>query len=61
MDWQNRIACASKLCATKYGIPGLKYAMDLKGYYGGPTRLPLTVITPDAKRDLEQAFEGIKS
>ena len=51
MDWQNRIACASKLCATTYGIPGLKYAMDLKGYYGGPTRLPLTVITPDAKRE----------
>jgi 4-hydroxy-2-oxoglutarate aldolase len=39
----------------------LKYAMDLKGYYGGPTRLPLTVVTPDAKREIEQGFEGIKS
>jgi len=60
-DWQQRIACASRLIATQYGIPGLKYAMDLKGYYGGPTRLPLTVVTPDAKREIEQAFEEIKS
>jgi len=60
-DWQKRIACASSLIAAKHGIPGLKYAMDLKGYYGGPTRLPLTVVTPDAKREIEQAFEGIKS
>jgi len=61
LDWQNRIACASKLCAATYGIPGLKYAMDLKGFYGGPTRLPLTVVTPDAQRELQAAFDGIKS
>jgi 4-hydroxy-2-oxoglutarate aldolase len=61
LDWQNRIACASKLCAATYGIPGLKYAMDLKGFYGGPTRLPLTVVTPEAQRELQAAFDGIKS
>jgi len=33
----------------------------LKGYYGGPPRLPLTTVTPDVKREIEQAFEGIKS
>ncbi len=43
MDWQNRIARAAHLVTTKYGVPGLKYAMDLAGYYGGPPRLPLTV------------------
>ena len=40
-DWQNRIARAAVLVTVKYGIPGLKYAMDLNGYYGGPPRLPL--------------------
>jgi hypothetical protein len=32
---------ASALVTTKYGVPGLKYAMELNGYYGGPARLPL--------------------
>ena len=39
LDWQNRIGRAAKLVTTKYGIGGLKYAMDLTGYYGGPPRL----------------------
>ncbi len=43
LDWQSRIARAAALVTTKYGIPGLKHAMDLNGYYGGPPRLPLTV------------------
>jgi 4-hydroxy-2-oxoglutarate aldolase len=58
-DWQNRIARAAVLVTTKYGIPGLKHAMDLNGYYGGPTRLPLTPPTPDAKREIEEAFRDL--
>ena len=60
MDWQHRILRASQLVTTKYGIPGLKHAMDLNGYYGGPPRLPLTVIKPEARLEIEQAFEGLK-
>lgn len=59
-DWQNRIARASALVTTKYGIPGLKHAMDLNGYYGGPPRLPLSVPTPEAKREIEEAFHDLK-
>ena len=46
LDWQNRIGRAAYLVTTKYGVPGLKYAMDLTGYYGGPPRLPLTCPLP---------------
>lgn len=60
MDWQNRIARAAQLVTAKYGVPGLKYAMDLNGYYGGNPRLPLTPIGPEAKKEIEQAFDGIK-
>lgn len=60
-DWQNRIAQAAVLVTTKYGIPGLKYAMDLNGYYGGPPRLPLTVPSPAAKQEIEAAFKDLKS
>lgn len=59
-DWQNRIARAAMLVTTRYGIPGLKYAMDLNGYYGGPPRLPLTVPTEQAKQEIEEAFSALK-
>jgi 4-hydroxy-2-oxoglutarate aldolase len=60
LDWQNRIGRAAALVTSKYGIPGLKYAMDLNGYYGGPPRLPLSTPTPDAKREIEEAFKDLK-
>jgi 4-hydroxy-2-oxoglutarate aldolase len=58
-DWQSRILPASQL-VNKCGIAALKYAMDLNGYYGGPPRLPLTVLTPEAKKAVEAVFDGIK-
>jgi 4-hydroxy-2-oxoglutarate aldolase len=60
MDWQDRIAKAAVLVTVKYGIPGLKYAMDLNGYYGGPVRLPLTPVGPEGKREIEEAFKDLK-
>src|SRR5271165_420003 len=60
LEWQTRIAQAARLVTTKYGIPGLKHAMDLNGYYGGPPRLPLTVACPQAKREIELAFQDLK-
>jgi 4-hydroxy-2-oxoglutarate aldolase len=60
MDWQHRIGHAAHLVTTKYGIPGLKYAMDLNGYYGGPCRLPLSPLSPHAKAEIEAAFAGLK-
>jgi 4-hydroxy-2-oxoglutarate aldolase len=60
LDWQNRIARAAQLVTTKYGIPGLKHAMDLNGYYGGPPRLPLVPVNQAQQLEIQQAFEGIK-
>ena len=60
LDWQNRIGRAAALVTSKYGIPGLKHAMDLNGYYGGPPRLPLVVPSPDAKHGIEEAFKDLK-
>ena len=59
-DWQDRIARPAQLVTTKYGVPGLKHAMDLMGYYGGPPRLPLTVPSPEAKREIEVAFDKLR-
>ena len=59
-DWQNRIATSRAAGHDKYGVPGLKYAMDLMGYYGGPPRLPLVPPSPEAKREIEAAFAGLR-
>ncbi len=36
-----------------HGIPGLKYAQDLRGYYGGPARPPLLSIDDGGKKEIE--------
>ena len=58
-DRQRRISAAAKLIASKLGIPGLKYAMDLNGYYGGLPRLPFLPPSPSAKIEIEEAFRGL--
>ncbi|MFQ5817863.1 MAG: dihydrodipicolinate synthase family protein [Terriglobia bacterium] len=50
---QQKVLPAVKLVTSTYGITGLKYALDLRGYYGGPTRPPL--LPPDAKAQQELA------
>lgn len=60
-DWQNRIQLAAKLVTATYGIPGLKHAMDMNGYYGGPPRLPLVSASPEAKAEIAKSLDGIRS
>jgi 4-hydroxy-2-oxoglutarate aldolase len=60
-NWQERIQPAVKAVAAKHGIPGLKYAMDRNGYYGGPPRLPLVPPNAEARAELDAAFDGLKS
>jgi 4-hydroxy-2-oxoglutarate aldolase len=61
LDWQNRIARAAELVgAGHYGAPGLKHAMDLHGYYGGPPRLPLVAPAADVRREIEQVFRDFR-
>ncbi len=59
-DWQERIAHAAELISPHgYGVPGLKHAMDLNAYYGGPPRLPFVVPPAQARREIEEAFSGL--
>jgi len=59
-DWQNRIRRPAELVTSKYGVAGLKHAMDLNGYYGGQCRLPLRPLTPEAKLEIEEGFSELK-
>ncbi len=58
---QQRIAEAAVKVVSEMSIPGVKYAMDLNGYYGGPVRLPLLPLTADDKAKVEQLMAGIKN
>ena len=60
LDWQERIAHPSLLVTDLYGVPGLKHAMDLNGYYGGPPRLPFVPVSAEARREIEEAFRDLK-
>lgn len=60
LDWQGRIEKPSRIAGGKYGIPGIKHAMDLMGYYGGPPRLPFAPPSPQAKKEIEEAFADLR-
>ena len=42
----------SKALVEVYGIAGLKYALDLRGYYGGPARLPLLPLEEKGRQEI---------
>jgi 4-hydroxy-2-oxoglutarate aldolase len=48
-----RILPASKKLVRQFGIPGVKSAMDYRGYYGGPVRGPLVSLNAAQKREVE--------
>lgn len=56
-----QFACINKEGASKYGVPGIKYAMDLRGYFGGEPRLPLLPLTANQKEDIEKSFNRFGS
>jgi 4-hydroxy-2-oxoglutarate aldolase len=58
---QERIAKASQRVLGDLGIPGVKHGMDLNGYYGGPSRLPLLPLTADRKIEIEHLMADIKN
>ena len=58
---QERITKATLRVSGELGISGLKYGMDLNGYYGGPARLPLLPLTADLKAEVEQLLGDIRN
>jgi dihydrodipicolinate synthase/N-acetylneuraminate lyase len=58
---QERIAKAAHRVAGEMGIPGMKHAMDLNGYFGGSVRLPLLPLTADLKAEVERVMADIRN
>ena len=53
LELQRRVIQPTQKIVGAKGISGVKYAMDLRGYYGGPARRPLLPLQEAEKRDIE--------
>ena len=58
---QERISNSATRVGAELGIPALKYAADLNGYYGGTPRLPLLPLTAEQKAQVEQLMTDIRN
>jgi len=58
---QERVKLAAQRVVGELGVPGVKYAMDLNGYYGGPSRLPFLPLSGEQKMGIEKLMAGIRS
>lgn len=50
----------NQMVSGKFGVAGVKAAMDFAGFYGGPTRAPLLPLTADEKRKLREELVAAK-
>jgi 4-hydroxy-2-oxoglutarate aldolase len=57
---QERIGTASTRIEGQMGVPGLKFACDLNGYYGGRPRLPLLSLTAEQQHEVETLMLDIR-
>jgi len=53
-DLQLQILKLNQMVSGKFGVAGVKAAMDLVGFYGGPPRAPLLPLTAEEKKKLRE-------
>jgi 4-hydroxy-2-oxoglutarate aldolase len=58
---QSKLTPLATAVTTKYGIGGLKAALDMSGYVGGAVRAPLPAATENAKVEIEQLLKKVRS
>jgi 4-hydroxy-2-oxoglutarate aldolase len=44
----------NQMVSGKYGVAGVKAAMDEAGFYGGPPRRPLPPVTAEERKKLRE-------
>jgi 4-hydroxy-2-oxoglutarate aldolase len=57
---QSHLTPLAAAVTTRFGIGGLKIAMDIRGYTGGFVRAPLTAPNHDAREELGKLLEGFQ-
>lgn len=54
---QQKLFPVNKVITAKYGVAGLKAALDMLGYFGGEPRSPLSSLQENEKVSLKQTLE----
>jgi 4-hydroxy-2-oxoglutarate aldolase len=58
---QSRILAANNRIVNELGIPGIKYACDFNGFYGGRPRSPLLGLSAGEKAEVESLLAEIRN
>ena len=56
-ELQRRMIPVNSAVTAWFGIAGLKAALDMLGYYGGPVRSPLLGVTEEERQSLQEILE----
>jgi len=56
---QQQLLAANRTLVSRYGVAGLKYAMDRLGYHGGLPRPPLLPVAEPARREIDAALASV--
>jgi 4-hydroxy-2-oxoglutarate aldolase len=59
LEIQRRLIAPTQRIVGAMGIAGVKYAMDRRGYYGGPVRGPLLSLSEAHKQDVETLMAAL--
>jgi 4-hydroxy-2-oxoglutarate aldolase len=57
-ELQQRLIGPTIAVTSRYGVPGLKAAMDLFGYHGGSSRIPLLPISDTEITEIKNTFKN---
>jgi 4-hydroxy-2-oxoglutarate aldolase len=60
VELQKKMLPVNKAITAKYGVAGLKAALDMLGYFGGEPRSPLCLLNDSDKNILRQILEEAK-
>lgn len=58
---QQRVVEASQVVLGRYGVPGIKHACDLNGYYGGRPRLPLLPLNAAQQAEVAHVMADLRN
>jgi dihydrodipicolinate synthase/N-acetylneuraminate lyase len=58
---QERVVEASRYVASELGVPGIKHACDLNGYYGGRPRIPLLPLNAVQQEQVARVMEDLRN
>ena len=58
-ELQHRLLAPAIALTSRFGISGLKFAMDQLGYYGGPPRRPLLPVNESARQEIDRVLSAV--